>query len=120
MGSNCSRLGNWFARIELTQALEDEEYIYILKNISKIGGRGSINRLNNGLGANKIKKHKRREVLVRNFGAETIHYNNNDWMIVSKICKNDLNNDNTCKDVLYNFIKDFVRYAFLIEEIISD
>src|SRR5690625_2738276 len=57
LGTNPIKFGSdYFCQIELSQAVEDKDWIYIIKNITKLAGEGAISRLNNGLGKDKGKK----------------------------------------------------------------
>ena len=95
LGSNCSRLGLFLCQLELSQALQDSNYIYLVKNLFKLAGDGSIARLNRGL--------KYRE----------------EWFVVSKISKQDLEEEND-ENILYEFLKDFLNYSLTIEQILLD
>lgn len=120
LSSNCKGLSNDFAELEISQALEDDKYIYIVKKLNKLAGRGTIARLNKGLGANKEEKEKRRIELVKRLDAKTIIYNNDEWMCVSIIKKDELLDEDKKSDILYKFLYDFLNYAFTIEAIISE
>lgn len=89
LGSSCSKLGWFFSQLELSQALEDENYIYLVKNLFKLAGDGSIARLNRGLKF-KQEKIKRRYELLNLLNADTIIFNKEEWIVVSKISKQDL------------------------------
>ena len=95
LGSNCSRLGLFLCQLELSQALQDSNYIYLVKNLFKLAGDGSIARLNRGL--------KYRE----------------EWFVVSKISKQDLEEEND-EHILHEFLKDFLNYSLTIEQILLD
>lgn len=82
MGSNYSKLGKFFAQLELSQSLEDDNYLYVVKNISKLLGEGAISRTNNGLKSDKEKKYKRRNRLVTLLDSKVIEYDNNEWMVI--------------------------------------
>ncbi|WP_217078241.1 hypothetical protein [Clostridium baratii] len=120
LSSNYKGLSNDFAELEISQALEDDKYIYIVKKLNKLAGRGTIARLNKGLGANKEEKEKRRMELVERLDAKTILYNNDEWMCVSIIKKDNLLDKDKKSDILYKFLYDFLNYAFTIEEIVSE
>lgn len=120
LSSNYKGLSNDFAELEISQALEDNKYIYIVKKLNKLAGRGTIARLNKGLGDNKEEKEKRRMELVKRLDAKTIIYNNDEWMCVSIIKKDELLDEDKKSDILYKFLYDFLNYAFTIEDIISE
>lgn len=110
--------GEYFAQLALSQAIEDKEYIYIIKNISKLGGKGSIFRLNKNA-EDVTDKYLRREILVEKLNNGVINYKNNDWVVVDKILKSDLKDEENYPNIFYNFLENFLRYAFYIEEIIK-
>ncbi|HAT4250466.1 hypothetical protein [Clostridium perfringens] len=118
--SNFSKFGNHFAQIDFSQAIEDDNNIYIVKKISKLTGAGAIARLNNNLGSDKNAKFGRRHLLVNKLNAEVINYEKEKWMCLSKIKKSDLNNSDMREDILYKLLYDFIKYAFTVEEIISE
>lgn len=110
--------GDYFAQIELSQAIEDEKYIYIVKNISKLGGEGAISRLNKNA-EDKDEKHLRRMILVEKLESKIISYNNSQWIVVDRILKSDLDDESKYPNIAYDFILNFLKYAFCIEEIIE-
>ena len=120
LGTSSSKFGakEFFSQLEISQALEDENYIYLVKNISKLAGEGSISRLNNGL-KDKSLKHERRNMLVNELNTTTIKYADNEWMVVSKINKEDLEMGEKYNDIFYSIIKDILNYSFTIEDIIA-
>ena len=121
LGTNPIKFGSdYFCQIELSQAVEDEENIYIIKNISKLAGEGAISRLNNGLGNDKARKHKRREELIERLNLEVISYDDNDWCCVYKIEKDKLNNKAYYEDIFHEFMYSFLMYALTIESIIAE
>ncbi|WP_270771120.1 DEAD/DEAH box helicase [Intestinibacter bartlettii] len=111
--------GGYFAQLALSQAIEDENYIYIIKNISKLGGKGSIFRLNKNA-EDVTDKYLRREILVEKLNNGVINYKNNDWVVVDKILKSDLEDEENYQEIFYNFLENFLKYAFYIEEIIKE
>lgn len=118
--SECRQFGDYFSQIDLSQAIEDENNIYIVKKISKLTGAGAIARLNKNLGNDKNAKMNRRYLLVDKLNAEVIPYCKEEWMCLNKIKKLDLNNPNMREDILYKFVYDFIKYAFTVEEIITE
>lgn len=120
LGTTPIKFGSaYFSQLELSQALEDEHSIYIVKNLSKLAGEGAISRLNHGLGADKLTKHERRSQLKQKFGGNVISVEKQEWLILCKINKLDLVNEEKYSDILRQFMYAFVKYAFTIEEIIS-
>lgn len=122
LGSSYSfgSLKEFFSQIELSQALEDEQYLYIVKNISKLAGEGSIARINSGLKSDRDKKFQRREKLVNRLNSKTIPFDNKEWLIISKIDKKDLMESSKYDDIYYNLVKDIVNYSLTIEDIIAE
>mgnify|MGYP000899939022 CR=1 FL=1 len=121
LGTNPLKFGSdYFCQIELSQAVEDDNYIYIIKNITKLAGEGAISRLNNGLGKDRDRKHQRRTELVDRLNAEVISYNNNDWLCIYKIDKDNLNNGDYYEEMFYEFMQQYLIYALTIESIVSE
>ena len=90
----------------------------MVKNLFKLAGYGSIARLNRGLKF-KQEKIKRRYELLNLLNADTIIFNKEEWIVVSKISKQDLKEKNY-QHILYEFLKDFLNYSLTIEQIIID
>ena len=118
MGSNCSRLGLFFCQFELSQALQDSNYIYLVKNLFKLAGDGSIARLNRGLKYREEKIDRRYE-LLNLLDADIIKFDREEWFVVSKISKQDLEEEND-EHILHQFLKDFLNYSLTIEQILLD
>lgn len=121
LGTTSSKFGakEYFSQLEISQALEDDKYIYLVKNISKLAGEGAIARLNNGL-KEKALKYERRNRLINRLNTITKLYDDNEWMIVSKISKEDLDNEQKYNDIFYNMINDILNYSFTVEDIIEE
>lgn len=121
LGTTSSKIGSkeYFSQLEISQALEDDKCIYLVKNISKLSGEGAISRLNSGL-KEKALKYERRNRLINRLKTTTKLYDDNEWMIVSKISKKDLSNDEKYNDIFYSMIKDILNYSFTIEDIIAE
>ena len=121
LGTTSSKFGakEYFSQLEISQALEDDKYIYLVKNISKLAGEGAIARLNNGL-KEKALKYERRNRLINRLNTTTKLYDDNEWMIVSKISKEDLDNEQKHNDIFYNMINDILNYSFTVEDIIAE
>lgn len=119
LGTNY-KFGKFFSQLELSQALEDDKYIYIIKNLTKLAGEGAISRLNKGLGSDKEAKRKRRYELVEKLNFDVINYDGNHWICIGKIDKEELENEENNSDILYDFLNNFIKYSFTIEEIIRD
>lgn len=109
----------FFSQLELSQALEDKESIYLLKNITNLSGEGSISRLNSGL-KDRNKKINRRNELIRRLDGEIIRFDNYDWLIVTELKKNEIYEEENHSKVFTKFLNDFLKYSFTIEEIILE
>lgn len=123
LGITTNKFGSakeYFSQIEISQALEDENYIYIVKNITDLAGRGSISRINTGLKNDKDKKYERRTRLVNRLNSQVLVHNTKDWMVISKINKEDLQNNDKFNSICYELIRDIINYSFTIEDIIAE
>lgn len=123
LGITTNKFGSakeYFSQIEISQALEYENYIYIVKNITDLAGRGSISRINTGLKNDKDKKYERRTRLVNRLNSQVLVHNTKDWMVISKINKEDLQNNDKFNSICYELIRDIINYSFTIEDIIAE
>lgn len=122
LSTNYTKFGSskdYFSQLEISQALEDNDYIYIVKNLSSLSGHGAISRLNHGL-KDKKEKFERRNMLVNKLNALTCSYEKKEWIVISKIVKKDLDDEKVCDDIFYSLIKDILNYSFTVEDIISE
>lgn len=94
--------------------------IYIIKKISKLAGKGAIERLNRGLGSDTVKKRQRRVTLVDKLKADVIAFNEDEWLCVSKIDKVKIENEDSHAEILSDFLEDLLIYAFTIESIVNE
>ncbi len=78
-----------------------------------------MTRLNSKLGSNKEAKFNRRNILINELDGQVIFYNQEDWLCISKFNKEDLDNEDAYGEIFYNFLNNFLRYAFTIEKIIK-
>ena len=123
LGTTTNKFGSgkeYFSQIEISQALEDENYIYIVKNITDLAGKGCISRINTGLKNDKGKKYERRTRLVNRLNSEVLVHNTKDCMVISKINKQDLQNNDKFNSICYKLIRDIINYSFTIEDIIAE
>ncbi len=118
LGSSYSKYGSFFSQIELSQAIEDDDKIYIIKNMSKLAGDGTMARLNNGL-KDKNSKIGRRYDLAKRLDKEIINYECHEWLVVDKIKKSDLLNEDNHGYIFQSFMENFINYALTVEEIIA-
>lgn len=123
LGTTTNKFGRskeYFSQIEISQSLEDENHIYIVKNITDLAGKGSISRINTGLKDDKDKKNERRTRLVNRLNSKVLVHGTKDWMVISKINKEDLKNNDKFNNICYELIKDIINYTFTIEDIIAE
>lgn len=123
LGVSTNKFGSsnaYFSQIEISQALEDNNYIYIVKNITNLSGQGAISRINSGLKSDKARKYERRDRLVKRLNSEVITYDNKEWMVINKINKEDLKDKEKYDGIFYELIRDIINYSFTIEDIIAE
>lgn len=107
----------YFSQIELSQALEDEKYIYIVKNITKLAGSGAISRINFGAKTREQKKARRNQ-LIEKLNSSIIDYNDSEWLVINKISVADLSDNSKSRAILTRLLKSIIIYAMHIENII--
>lgn len=112
-----SKFHDFCFQIELSQAVKDEKYIYIIKNVTNMGGPGAICRLYRGLKSNRIEKLKRQEVFIERFGKEIIRYANKDWIVLYKIKIEDLYDESMEEEIFYNLVYNMFFAMLLVEDI---
>lgn len=78
----------------------------------------SIARLNRGLKYREEKIDRRYE-LLNLLDTDIIKFDREDWLVVSKISKQDLEEEND-ERILHEFLKDFLNYSLTIEQILLD
>lgn len=107
---------NFFSQIDLSDAVEDKENIYLLKNLSSKAGRGSIVRLYTGKGS--FSAEERVAKLLENYRDQTIERNSKKWVKVCTINKKLLEKTDENRSILLTkFVEDFLKFSFLVEEI---
>lgn len=112
-----SKFHDFCFQIELSQAISDNEHIYIIKNVSNMAGAGAICRLYRGLKNNKEEKLKRQELFIERYGNEVIRYKNKDWIVISKVNKQELYDDAKAEEIFYNLIYNMFLAMLLVESI---
>lgn len=106
---------DFFNQIDLSDAIEDKENIYLLKNISSKAGKGAIVRLYNGNGS--LSSEERVTKLLENYD-DTIEWNNKKWIKVCTISKDLIKSIEKNRNIiLTEFIASFLKFSFLIEKI---
>ncbi|MBC8580182.1 hypothetical protein [Zhenhengia yiwuensis] len=104
-------------QLELSQAIKDGEYIYLLKNISNMAGAGAICRLYKGLKGNKEEKLNRQQSFIEHYGKEVINYNKKDWIVISKIRRADLFEEEAESEIFYELIHSLFSAMLWVETI---
>lgn len=112
-----SKFHDFCFQLELSQAVSDRKYIYIIKNITNLAGKGAICRLYRGLKNNRKEKLERQQVFIERFGHELIRLENKDWVVISKIEINELFNNSKTNKLFYNLVKDMLITMLLVESI---
>lgn len=115
LGSN--KFHDFCFQIELSQAIIDERYIYIVKNVSNMTGTGAICRLYRALKNNRDEKLKRQQLFVEYYGNEIIKYQNKNWIVISKISVEDLYDDSKVDEIFYNLVYNMFFAMLLVESI---
>lgn len=89
--------GKAFYQIEIEDSLEDKEYMYIVRNVSKLYRNDP-------------------EFLQKEYGNRKILFHNEDYLLVlSKVKKSYLNDITMHSGILIDFLKNFILCAFLNE-----
>ena len=112
------RWGSVLEFVDLSDCIEDNETIYIVNKISKIGQDGYIYRLYRNIENNKDIL-ERKERLITEFDGKIINYLNEEWIVINEIKKQDLYNKEKATNILHDFIQDFIRYVFTIDSIVK-
>ena len=112
-----SKFHDYSFQLELSQAIKDEENLYIVKNITNLSGKGALVRLYRGLGKDRAKKEKRRERFVEEFNSRILKYEGKEWIVISKILLDDLFDDNKNEEIFYNLLNSILKAMLLVEGI---
>lgn len=112
-----SKFHEYSFQVELSQAVKDEKYVYIIKNISNLAGNGALVRLYRGLGKDRVKKENRKERFVEELDNEIIKYCGKEWIVISKIRLEDLFDYNKGENVFYNLLNSILKAMLLVEGI---
>lgn len=57
---------------------------------------------------------------MNRLNSKSIYYDNQNWMVLSKIDKSDLINEERYNNIFYNLTKDIINYSFTIEDIVTE
>ncbi len=125
--TNSSEIGGErFFQIELSDCIEDDNYIYILKKISKNTGSGAIYRLNNSSYPTKEREKRykdlreRRKELVRRTYSDVIKHINDDWICIYKFDKGKLFDSSYHEELFNECIEKIIEFTFAIESILVE
>lgn len=88
--------GRGFYQIELSEALEDNENVYLVRNITQL--------YNNSTSSE-----------IEEFGCDILLQSNERYLVISKINKKYLNDVSKHNEILFNFLVNFIRCAFVNE-----
>lgn len=112
-----STFHRYFGQLELSQCVTDEESIYLVKQLTGLGGEGTMMRLNKN--ARSIpEKHARRVQLVKRLAGSVVRLKDKEWLVVSKIPLASLTDPKQRDKLFTQVLGDILRYAFAVEEII--
>ena len=105
-------------QIELSPSVESKDYIYILKNVTNLAGEGTIQRLFSR-SISKEEKYERLGLFLQEFGNETITVNEKEWVVVSKIKKDELYKDDedVTTKIFYDLMYNTLRAMLIVESI---
>lgn len=115
MGS--SKFNEYSFQLELSQAIMDENNLYIVKNITNFAGAGALVRLYRGLGTNTANKESRKSRFVEEFDSEIIAYKGKEWIVISKISLEDLFKDSKSEEIFYDLLNSTLKAMLLVEGI---
>jgi hypothetical protein len=115
LGSN--KFHDYCFQLELSQALKDENYIYLLKNVTDLSGPGAICRLYRGLKNNRAEKLKRQDMFINRLGKQVLRYEHKDWSVISKLRRKDLYDETKADQIFYDLIHDMFFVMLLTEDI---
>ncbi|MEG1132714.1 MAG: hypothetical protein RSD77_10390 [Romboutsia sp.] len=57
---------------------------------------------------------------MNRLNSKSIYYDNQNWMVLSKIDKSDLINEERYNNIFYSLTKDIINYSFTIEDIVTE
>lgn len=112
-----SKFHDYSFQLELSQAIKDEDNLYIVKNITNLAGNGALVRLYRGLGKDRAQKENRRERFIKEFDSEILKYEGKEWIVISKITLGDLFDDNKSEDMFYDLLNSLLKAMLLVEGI---
>ena len=112
-----SKFHDYSFQLELSQAIKDEENLYIIKNITNLAGNGALVRLYRGLGKDRVEKENRKERFIEEFNSEILKYEGKEWVVISKISLEGLFDDNKSQDIFYDLLNSILKAMLLVEGI---
>lgn len=112
-----SKFHDYSFQLELSQAIKDEENLYIIKNVTNLAGNGALVRLYRGLGKDRVEKENRKERFIEEFNSEILKYEGKEWVVISKISLEGLFDDNKSQDIFYDLLNSILKAMLLVEGI---
>ena len=112
-----SKFHEYSFQLELSQAVKDEKYIYIIKNVSNLAGNGALVRLYRGLGKNRVKKENRVDRFIKEFNNEILECCGKEWIVISRIKLDNLFDYNKREEIFYNLLNSILKAMLLVEGI---
>lgn len=112
-----SKFHDYSFQLELSQAIKDEENLYIIKNITNLAGNGALVRLYRGLGKYRAEKENRKERFIEEFNSEILKYEGKEWIVISKISLEGLFDDNKNQGIFYDLLNSILKAMLLVEGI---
>lgn len=115
----CRQYGERFSQLEISDCIQDDKYIYLVKKLNRLAGKGSIMRINKG-GQTRNEKLQRREFLRERLGFEVVDDGDIEWLVIYKVNFKDLSDKEQQDRIITEFYRNFLFYSFTIEEIIKE
>lgn len=106
-------------QLDLSDAIKDDRYIYLIKNVSNMAGRGALCRLYSNLGQDREKKLLRRHLFIEELGTETLKLNDKEWIVISKIPLSSLYDSKFMEDIFFQLVNNLLNAMFLVEKIVK-
>lgn len=90
---------------------------YIIWSFKAILLLGKLSRLYKGLKGNKEEKLNRQQSFIEHYGKEVINYNKKDWIVISKIRRSDLLEEEAESEIFYELIHSLFSAMLSLETI---
>lgn len=108
---------SYLFQLELSQAIKDNEYLYIVKNVTNLSGKGALVRLYRHLGKNREQKEYRKKIFIEKFNSEVLNYTDKSWIVISKIKLDDLFDSDKQDNIYYELLSGILKAMILVEGI---